>query len=146
MNKKVKRVCQCKDVLVIENDPTVVKSLFDAVYSIDQYGVDSAVDIDQALSMLTSKLQAQCCRDSYDIIVLPINEQGIKTLDSILETVDLWNQKLTAKGRPNISPPVILGLSTEDSQNVITSHNIYGVIDKPIMKDKVVRLVEDIRC
>ena len=35
MNKKVKRVCQCKDVLVIENDPTVVKSLFDAVYSID---------------------------------------------------------------------------------------------------------------
>lgn len=79
--------------------------------------------------MLTSKLQAQCCKDTYDVIFVSLSGQGLTIIDNIVETTDLWNEKLTAKGRPNIQPPIIIGLGDgEDNQDIVLNQAVYASI------------------
>lgn len=52
------RGCQCKHTLVVDPDSATVESLNNMLVEFSQSGVDSASDEQQALNMLSLKLQA----------------------------------------------------------------------------------------
>jgi hypothetical protein len=65
-----------------------------------------------------------------------MNSNGPKIAASILQTVKLWNQKLTLKGRPNIHTPIIVGL-TEKTDYDLNLSSVYCVMQKPFTEHEV---------
>jgi hypothetical protein len=74
-----------------------------------------------------------------------LSKDGVSVLDSIFETMDLWNLKLKNKGRPNIQLPIVVGLADKPVNCELLNQNIHSILNKPILKEDVVRTVNDIR-
>ncbi len=75
-----------------------------AVLLIDANGIDRAQDCESAIGVLSLKLTAMCCTDTYDIIFITLESEFLKqnVTTRIIETIELWNEKLRSKGRKAI--------------------------------------------
>jgi hypothetical protein len=51
----------------------------------------------------------------------------------MLETIDLWNEKLGKKGRPKIMPPLFIGMTPEDDSQYSKVSSINYIILKPLV-------------
>jgi hypothetical protein len=51
----------------------------------------------------------------------------------MLEKIDLWNEKLSKKGRPNIKPPIFIGMTPEDDSQYSKVSSINYIILKPLI-------------
>ena len=99
--------CKCKSVLVVSDDSETTSLIESAVFKIDANGIDRALDCDNAIEVLSLKLTAMCCTDTYDIIFITLESEFLQQniIVRIIETIELWNEKLRSKGRKAIQSP-----------------------------------------
>lgn len=70
--------CKCKSVLVIANDLETITTIENSVLLIDVNGIDKALDSDTAIEVLSLKLTAMCCTDTYDIIFITLEGEFLQ--------------------------------------------------------------------
>lgn len=101
-------------MLVITDDLETVTVIESSAFLIDPNGIDRAVDCETAIEVLSLKLTAMCCTDTYDIIFITLEGDFLKQdiVRRIIETIDLWNEKLRSKGRKAIQSPQIIGITS----------------------------------
>lgn len=56
-----------------------------------------------------------------------------EVVQTMLETIDLWNEKLGKKGRPKIMPPLFIGMTPEDDSQYSKVSSINYIILKPLV-------------
>jgi len=71
--------------------------------------------------------------------------EGWHTINQILETIELWNEKLTAKERPRISNPIIIGLTLDTQPFENINSLITDVMVKPVVADRIKEVLVEIR-
>jgi hypothetical protein len=105
-------MCKCKSVLVVTDDPKTESIIEQTISLLDLHGVDTASDCASAIKVLSLKLTAMCCTDSYDLIFITLENEFLhqNITKRILETIDLWNEKLRSKGKVQIERPQIVGI------------------------------------
>ncbi len=67
------RMCKCRDVLIIESETATVETIQKFIDKIDDRGCDVALNAEQGLRLLSLKLQAGCCKNSYEIIFVSLD-------------------------------------------------------------------------
>ena len=94
-------------MLVVSDDSETTSLIESAVFKIDANGIDRALDCDNAIEVLSLKLTAMCCTDTYDIIFITLESEFLQQniIVRIIETIELWNEKLCSKGRKAIQSP-----------------------------------------
>ena len=94
-------MCKCKQVLVITDDFETENLIRETVAQIDSNGIETANDCAQAIKTLSLKLTAMCCTDSYELIFVTLERDFLdyQIIQRIVETIELWNEKLAAKGK-----------------------------------------------